>query len=188
MYGRRKWIEEEYVNKKKKKKRRKERRKVKKGSEERNSNRCMGVGNKLRKITKTKTKTKNKTKQKTKTRKDKTHCSQGLECADPVLGRKIRLFLKLNGCITLKHLIVNFQFHRSWSMEYTNFAITHWFTLVRCVCIRLSPFYRSNRFFPNYLYLIEILDTWWFGLVSLFNGISTLFRLINAKAILLEEQ
>ena len=27
-----------------------------------------------------------------------------------------------------------------------------------------------------------------FGLVSLFNGISTLFRLFNAKAILLEEQ
>ena len=28
----------------------------------------------------------------------------------------------------------------------------------------------------------------WFYLVSLFNGISTLFRLFNAKAILLEEQ
>ena len=28
----------------------------------------------------------------------------------------------------------------------------------------------------------------WFGLVSLFNGISTLFRLFNAEAILLEEQ
>ena len=28
----------------------------------------------------------------------------------------------------------------------------------------------------------------WFGLVSLFNGISTLFRLFNVKAILLEEQ
>ena len=28
----------------------------------------------------------------------------------------------------------------------------------------------------------------WFGLVSLFNGISTLCRLFNAKAILLEEQ
>ena len=33
-------------------------------------------------------------------------------------------------------------------------------------------------------------DYWlvWFGLVSLLNGISTLFRLFNAKAILLEEQ
>ena len=30
--------------------------------------------------------------------------------------------------------------------------------------------------------------SWWFGLVSLFNGISTVFRLFNAKAILLEEQ
>ena len=28
----------------------------------------------------------------------------------------------------------------------------------------------------------------WFGLVSLFNGISTLFRLFNAKPYLLEEQ
>ena len=28
----------------------------------------------------------------------------------------------------------------------------------------------------------------WFGLVSLFDGISNLFRLFNAKAILLEEQ
>ena len=28
----------------------------------------------------------------------------------------------------------------------------------------------------------------WFGLVSLFNGIPTLFRLFNAKEILLEEQ
>ena len=28
----------------------------------------------------------------------------------------------------------------------------------------------------------------WFGLVSLFDGISTLFRLFNTKAILLEEQ
>ena len=28
----------------------------------------------------------------------------------------------------------------------------------------------------------------WFGLVSLFNGISTLFSLFNAKAILIEEQ
>ena len=36
---------------------------------------------------------------------------------------------------------------------------------------------------PYVIYL-----TWMVGLVSLFNGISTLFRLFNAKAILLEEQ
>ena len=34
----------------------------------------------------------------------------------------------------------------------------------------------------------KVRDEIWFGLVSLFNGISTLFRLFNAKAILLEEQ
>ena len=39
---------------------------------------------------------------------------------------------------------------------------------------------RQIDLFENYKYLI--------GLVSLFNGISTLFRLFNAKAILLEEQ
>ena len=42
-------------------------------------------------------------------------------------------------------------------------------------------FYEQS-FFINYF----IVD--WFDLVSLFNGISTLFRLFNAKAILLEEQ
>ena len=33
----------------------------------------------------------------------------------------------------------------------------------------------------------NILTICWFGLVSLFNGISTLFRLFNARAILLEQ-
>ena len=40
----------------------------------------------------------------------------------------------------------------------------------------------------NYWYYVAIIGTIWFGLVTLFNGISTLFRLFNAKAILLEEQ
>ena len=40
------------------------------------------------------------------------------------------------------------------------------------------------RLILGYCWLILV----WFGLVSLFNGISTLFRLFNAKAILLEEQ
>ena len=31
-------------------------------------------------------------------------------------------------------------------------------------------------------------DQWFLWLVSLFNGISTLFRVFNAKAILIEEQ
>ena len=38
--------------------------------------------------------------------------------------------------------------------------------------------------FENYVYKQDLR----FGLVSLFNGKSTLFRLFNAKAILLEEQ
>ena len=37
-------------------------------------------------------------------------------------------------------------------------------------------------------YNMESAQYLWFGLVSLFNGISTLFKLFNAKAILLEEQ
>ena len=41
----------------------------------------------------------------------------------------------------------------------------------------------------NNWYLIAMLESiQLFGLVTLFNGISTLFRLFNAKAILLEEQ
>ena len=44
----------------------------------------------------------------------------------------------------------------------------------------------------NHLTLNRTISVWsiaWkFGLVSLFNGISTLFRLFNAKTILLEEQ
>ena len=35
---------------------------------------------------------------------------------------------------------------------------------------------------------MDLFIHFWFGLVSLFNGISTLCRLFNAKAILLEEQ
>ena len=43
--------------------------------------------------------------------------------------------------------------------------------------------------FGRYIVISSLLyniEYWWFGLVSLFNGISTLFRLFNAKAILLE--
>ena len=40
----------------------------------------------------------------------------------------------------------------------------------------------SDRVISSYM------DPIYIGLVSLFNGISTLFRLFNAKAILLEEQ
>ena len=40
----------------------------------------------------------------------------------------------------------------------------------------------------NAMWAIWACSWTWFGLVSLFNGISTLFRLFDAKAILLEEQ
>ena len=45
-----------------------------------------------------------------------------------------------------------------------------------------------------YIYIVseyfvdKFISKRWFGLVSLFNGLSTLFRLSNAEAILLEEQ
>ena len=42
-------------------------------------------------------------------------------------------------------------------------------------------FLMAYQLLPGYLMV-------WFSLVSLFNGISTFFRLFNAKAILLEEQ
>ena len=39
---------------------------------------------------------------------------------------------------------------------------------------------------PFIIYTVQMFG--WFGLVSLFNGISTLYRLFNANAILLEER
>ena len=60
------------------------------------------------------------------------------------------------------------------------------------VCIALFwMFFCLRRFTSFYFVCFSILSQHklvWFGLVSLFNGISTLFRLFNAKAILLEEQ
>ena len=49
---------------------------------------------------------------------------------------------------------------------------------------------KKSLFFysPSYIYIYIYIYIQLFGLVSLFNGISTLFRLFNAKAILLEEQ
>ena len=48
------------------------------------------------------------------------------------------------------------------------------------------PFDHENKFYKHEAKIV--LEKIRFGLVSLFNGISTLFRLFNAKAILLEEQ
>ena len=51
----------------------------------------------------------------------------------------------------------------------------------------LVEYDETYKWFSNYVSRhTDVL--WWYGLVSLFNGISTLFRLFNAKAILLEEQ
>ena len=61
------------------------------------------------------------------------------------------------------------------SVESFFIAITPKSTLTWSCCTCKGFIYGSNR-------------SVWFGLVSLFNGISTLFRLFNAKAILLEEQ
>ena len=47
---------------------------------------------------------------------------------------------------------------------------------------------KKEKLLSCYLYLWDVFDRSCLGLVSLFNGISTLFRLFNAKAILLEEQ
>ena len=51
-----------------------------------------------------------------------------------------------------------------------------WMCVCVCVCVYIYI----------YIYIYIYMDV--LGLVSLFNGISTLFRLFNAKAILLEEQ
>ena len=66
------------------------------------------------------------------------------------------------------------------------------------ICLYVSVFvlvlfilYRVRQKCPIFKLLqiqIDVAKSLKFGLVSLFNGISTLFRLFNAKSILLEEQ
>ena len=65
-------------------------------------------------------------------------------------------------------------------------AITPQSTLTRSEVHIRVPFRGQILLFNHLLYRKPL--NCWFGLVSLFNGISTLFRLFNAKAILLEEQ
>ena len=50
------------------------------------------------------------------------------------------------------------------------------------VCTTLMAYISQDRISSN------LASTFFFGLVSLFNGISTLFRSFNAEAILQEEQ
>ena len=47
---------------------------------------------------------------------------------------------------------------------------------------------RKEERMSHYKFFCSCVHIWFLCLVSLFNGISTLFRLFNAKAILLEEQ
>ena len=46
----------------------------------------------------------------------------------------------------------------------------------------------KKKTLENFYWFFVCIFFWLVGLVSLFNGISSLFRLFNAKAILLEEQ
>ena len=52
--------------------------------------------------------------------------------------------------------------------------------------LRQSDILPQNMYIYIYIYILR--RNYSFGLGFLFNGISTLFRLFNAKAILLEEQ
>ena len=54
-------------------------------------------------------------------------------------------------------------------------------------CRILTPIEYKERYYKTE-HKIQSKVCRYYGLVSLFNGISTLFRLFNAKAILLEEQ
>ena len=73
----------------------------------------------------------------------------------------------------------------SWCMiggrwPYSYYLIGYWYlNLLKTARSILALFFSS---------FLSIHFVWWFGLVSLFNGISTHFRLFNAKAVLLEEQ
>ena len=71
-----------------------------------------------------------------------------------------------------------------------------WITLFFNFSLTLSLSFSLSLSLSIYIYILQqymvvtisLGGFVWFGLFSLFNGISTLFRLFNAKAILLEEQ
>ena len=65
--------------------------------------------------------------------------------------------------------------------------------LLELLCKNITYKIMCDIFFKNYYYFLfgtvyKLIVLHRNGFVSLFNGISTLFRLFNAKAILLEEQ
>ena len=78
------------------------------------------------------------------------------------------------------------MFHDSWNKATQIFPVDFIFFLSSDYCWKIV-----NILMYSTTYRIKIISRtkdYRFGLVSLFNGISTLFRLFNAKAILLEEQ
>ena len=110
-----------------------------------------------------------------------THTTQGPEC------KRIR---KMYG----KYLRSHFSYRQPLcGLDFTcTFSIINLLLLFH-VC--LYKFFHSDVSHRLYSILHNITGSInqlnksiWFGLVSLFNGISTLFRLFNVKTILLEEQ
>ena len=72
-----------------------------------------------------------------------------------------------------------------------NFIFYMFYCLKQILEIKMKNIEKSPVFFLNIeINVIHLLESYnvWFGLVSLFYGISTFCRLFNAKAILLEEQ
>ena len=93
-----------------------------------------------------------------------------LHLGDPPFGDPHFLFLTE----------INLKRKREWN----GYKMRGWFAMY--VSLQTRPSFCDCDYDTRYS--IDGHFTRWFGLVSLFNGISTLFWLFNAKAILLEEQ
>ena len=104
----------------------------------------------------------------------------------------------LSGALCIESRVLRWQSFVCHSLS-LSLSLTHTHTHTHTLLANLRPFrvikkrvytfIKKVSWFFNYSFIDIQLDvTYRFGLVSLFNGISTLFRLFNAKSILLEEQ
>ena len=82
---------------------------------------------------------------------------------------------------TTAQIHINVRLYQSVSWE----SLSVWSLFLKTFAhTRVRTFKSSHTHTHTHTYIYVCVCVWWFGLVSLFNGISTLFRLFNAKAIL----
>ncbi len=105
---------------------------------------------------------------------------------------KMLEMVKINfPCWTLSNAPDKHQYFKRNALSITEMRDSSYLIICFIETVRQLLWIKVNmaEFWKSKVWLVKILwETKEFCLVSLFNGISTLFRLFNAKAILLEEQ